>query len=90
MTVTEIDISGLVVEIRDLLRQLVLWELRPPRLLRVKEAAKYLRKSPAEVRRLIQAGELAIVKPLNAGSGAPWMLDIRDLDEWVQRSKTNF
>jgi excisionase family DNA binding protein len=84
--VTEIDISAVVVEIRDLLRQLVLRELRLPRLLRVKEAAVYLRKSPAEVRRLVQAGELPIIK---GNAHGPWLLDRASLDSWVQRNQAS-
>jgi excisionase family DNA binding protein len=55
------------------------------RLLRVKDAAFYLSISPAQVRAIVQRGELPIVKD---GDGkVPWKVDIRDLDQWIDRHK---
>ena len=54
------------------------------RLLRLKEAADYLSVSPWKLRHIIQAGELPIVK---CSDNAPWLLDVRDLDGWVERNK---
>jgi hypothetical protein len=58
----------------------------PHRLLRLKEAAGYISVSPWKLRGLIQKGEIAIVKNRN-GVGGVWLLDIRDLDDWINRSK---
>jgi len=56
----------------------------PKRLLRLKPAAVYLSLSPGKLRAIIQRGELPVVK---AGDNAPWLLDIRDLDSWIERRK---
>jgi len=56
------------------------------RLLRLKPAAEYLSMSPGKLRALIQAGEIPVVK---YGENAPWLIDVRDLDSWIERSKTN-
>ena len=44
----------------------------------------HLSLSPWALRRIIQAGEIPIVK---VGEGAPWLLDVRDLDSWVDHHK---
>ena len=54
------------------------------RLLRLREAAQYVSLSPWKLRRLVQDGQLPIVK---YGENAPWLLDVRDLDTWVERHK---
>jgi excisionase family DNA binding protein len=54
------------------------------RLLKVKPAAVYLSVSPAKVRTLIQNGELPVVPQ---GEHAPWLVDIKDLDAWIERRK---
>jgi excisionase family DNA binding protein len=54
------------------------------RLVRLKQASEYLSLSPWALRRIIQAGEIPIVK---VGEGAPWLLDLRDLDSWVDHHK---
>jgi len=54
------------------------------RLLRVREAAHYLSVSPWKVRRLVQEGLLPIIPQ---GDGAPWLLDLRDLDAFIERHK---
>lgn len=56
------------------------------RLLRLKPAAEYLSLSPGKLRALIQACEIPVVK---YGENAPWLIDVRDLDYWIERSKTN-
>lgn len=77
-------------EIADLLRQLVAKERPTPRrLLRLKEAADYLHISPWQLRRIAQAGELPIIKPEDHNH-APWLVDVRELDSWIERNKTNF
>jgi excisionase family DNA binding protein len=54
------------------------------RLLRLKAAAEYLSLSPWKVRSLIQAGRLPVVQD---GEGSPFLLDVRDLDGYVERNK---
>jgi excisionase family DNA binding protein len=54
------------------------------RLLRLKEAAEYVSLSPWKLRKLVQDGQVPIVK---YGENAPWLLDLRDLDSWVERHK---
>ncbi len=54
------------------------------RLVRLTEAAQYLCLSPWKLRGIIQSGELPIVK---YGEDAPWLLDLRDLDGWIERHK---
>lgn len=56
----------------------------PKRLLRLKPAALYLSLSPGKLRAIIQRGEIPVVR---AGDNAPWLLDVRDLDLWVERHK---
>ena len=56
----------------------------PKRLLRLKEAATYLSLSPGKLRAVIQKGDLPIVR---YGENAPWLLDVRDLDSWVDKHK---
>jgi excisionase family DNA binding protein len=57
---------------------------RSKRLLRTREAAHYLSLSPWKVRRLIQDGRLPVVQD---GDGAPFLLDVRDLDGYIERNK---
>ena len=54
------------------------------RLLRLKVAAEYLSLSPWKVRRLIQEGRLPVVQDADGG---PFLLDVRDLDGFVERNK---
>ena len=54
------------------------------RLLRTKEAAAYLSVSPWKLRRLIQDGKLPVVQD---GDAAPFLLDVRDLDSYIDRNK---
>jgi len=56
----------------------------PRRLLRTKEAAQYLGMSPGKLRRLTQYGELPIIQH---DERAPWLYDLRDLDEHIEKSK---
>jgi excisionase family DNA binding protein len=58
--------------------------LRGRRLLRLKAAAEYLSLSPWKLRALIQAGRLPVVQD---GEGSPFLLDLRDLDGYVERNK---
>ena len=54
------------------------------RLLRTKEAAEYLSLSPWKLRRLIQEGRLPVVQDAD---GSPFLLDLRDLDSYIERNK---
>jgi len=54
------------------------------RLFRLKAAAEYLSMSPWKLRRLIQDGHLAVVQDTD---GSPFLLDVRDLDAYVERNK---
>lgn len=59
---------------------------QPPtrRLVRLKQAAEYLSLSCWQLRRIIQSGAVPIVK---TGENAPWLVDVRDLDAWVDQHK---
>ena len=54
------------------------------RLLRIKAASDYLSLSPWKLRQLIQCGKLPVVQDTE---GSPFLLDVRDLDGWLERSK---
>jgi excisionase family DNA binding protein len=54
------------------------------RLFRLKMAAEYLSLSPWKLRRLIQEGRLPVVQDCEGG---PFLLDVRDLDGFVERNK---
>ena len=54
------------------------------RLFKLKMAAEYLSLSPWKLRRLIQEGQLPVVQ---SGDGGPFLLDVRDLDAFVERNK---
>jgi excisionase family DNA binding protein len=56
------------------------------RLLRLKPASEYLSISPGKLRALIQAQQIPIVK---YGGKAPWLIDVRDLDRWIEQNKTS-
>lgn len=53
--------------------------------MRLKEASEYLSLSCWQLRRIVQAGQLPVVKV--GGDGAPWLLDLKDLDAFIERSK---
>jgi excisionase family DNA binding protein len=55
-----------------------------PRLMRVREAARYLAMSPGSIRAMVQRGELKAVMP---GNNAPWLLDVQDLNRWIETHK---
>jgi excisionase family DNA binding protein len=54
------------------------------RLLRLKAAAEYLSLSPWKLRQLIQCGKLPVIQDTD---GSPFLLDVRDLDGWLERNK---
>jgi excisionase family DNA binding protein len=59
----------------------------PPRLLDVDDAARYLAQSDKGIRELITNGELPYIQKVPGRS--PYLIDIRDLDRWIERSKTS-
>jgi len=56
------------------------------RLLDITEAGKYLGVSHKVIRQLVQAGELPYIQRVRGRS--PYLLDIRDLDQWIEWNKT--
>jgi len=55
-----------------------------PRLLKTRQAAQYLSVSPWKLRNLVQSDEM----PYIPGEGtSPWLFDIKDLDNWIERRK---
>jgi excisionase family DNA binding protein len=54
------------------------------RLLKVKQAAAYLSISPWTLRKLVQDQQLRIVK---LDARGPWLLDIRELDQFIEIRK---
>lgn len=55
----------------------------PKRLFSIKEAAVYLGRSVWAVREMLWAGKIPFVK-----DGRRMLLDIRDMDTWIESSKT--
>ena len=55
------------------------------RLLRLKQAALYLSLSTWTLRGIIQAGQLPIVV---YGPNTPWLVDVKDLDTWIEKHKS--
>ena len=60
--------------------------LVPPRLLKVKQAASYLGTSDKNVRRMVIAGEFPFIQRTR-GTHSPFLIDIQDLDIWVEAHK---
>ncbi len=54
------------------------------RLLRLKLASQYVSLSPWKLRKLVQDGQLPVIK---YGENAPWLFDVRDLDGWIESHK---
>jgi len=57
----------------------------PQRLLRTKQAARYLSLSPWLLRRLVAAGELAFISV--GDNTSAWRFDVRDLDAFIDRHR---
>lgn len=55
------------------------------RLYSLQEAAVYLGRSTWSVREMIWAGKIPYIK-----DGKRIFVDIRDLDEWIEKNKTTF
>lgn len=58
-----------------------------PRLIRTKDAARYLGVSPWKIRQLVLAGKLNFV---DDGDGSPWRFDLHDLDAYIAQRKQSF
>jgi hypothetical protein len=58
-------------------------ELRP-RLIRLAVAARYLSMSCGKLRLIIQRGELSVIK---SDGTSPWLIDIREIDAWIEANK---
>jgi len=58
-----------------------------PRLLRVKEAARYRGVSSWKIKQMVHSGRLRVI----ADTGrSPWLIDIRDLDKDIEESKITY
>jgi Helix-turn-helix domain len=57
------------------------------RLLRLRTASEYLSISPAKLREIVQREGLPVIRLAETGH-APWLIDVRDLDTWIERTKT--
>jgi Helix-turn-helix domain len=57
----------------------------PPRLLDVDDAGRYLAMSDKAVRELITLGELPYIQKIPGRS--PYLIDIKDLDRWIDGNK---
>ena len=55
------------------------------RLYSIKEAAIYLGRTPWAVREMLWAGKLPFIR-----DGRRILIDIRDMDEWIEKSKERF
>lgn len=56
-----------------------------PRLLKLKDAAKYLATSLLTLRGIIERGELPVIK--GSGETSPFRVDMKDLDRWIDTHK---
>ncbi|MGA2965909.1 MAG: hypothetical protein ABSD64_06835 [Terriglobales bacterium] len=56
------------------------------RLLRLRPASEYLSISPAKLREIVQRDGLPVIRLAENGH-APWLLDVRDIDAWIERVK---
>jgi excisionase family DNA binding protein len=55
-----------------------------PRVLKTRQAARYLAISAWKLRNIVQAGEIACI--ISDGT-SPWLFDIHDLNDWIERHK---
>jgi excisionase family DNA binding protein len=56
------------------------------RLLRLKAAAEYMSLSTWKLRDVIHRGGIPIIQ---YGENAPWLLDVAELDQWIEAHKVN-
>jgi hypothetical protein len=57
----------------------------PPRLLDIQDSGRYLGMSDKAVRELIAEGQLPYIQRVPGRS--PYLIDVRDLNCWIERSK---
>lgn len=82
-------VLGKLDEISTLLRALLAkQQLRPQRLLRISEAANYLRVSKWQLRNIVNRGEIPIVRVHDCKGHSPHVFDVHDLDAFVEKQKT--
>ena len=61
----------------------------PKRLFTIREASTYLGKGVFGVRQMIWQGILPVVRDTNGhGNNKKMLIDVRDLDAWIDRNKT--
>jgi excisionase family DNA binding protein len=56
-----------------------------PRLISTNDASVYLGVERSTIRRLILSGDIPAIRSLKH-----WRVDVRDLDRWIDRSKSTF
>ena len=71
--------------LRELARRVLRGDQLRPRLLVIEDAGRYLGVSNKIVRQLIQSGEIGHIQRIAGRS--PYLVDIKDLDGWVDRNK---
>jgi hypothetical protein len=77
--------AELVAGVRELVRHVERGDQLRPRLLDITDAGRYLSMSDKGIRELIVRGELPYVQKVPGRS--PYLLDLRDLDSWIERNK---
>jgi Helix-turn-helix domain len=77
--------AELLADVRKLIRRVERGDQLRPRLLDITDAGRYLSMSDKGIRELIVRGELPYVQKVPGRS--PYLLDLRDLDSWVEKNK---
>lgn len=72
--------------VRELVRRVERGDKLKPRLLDCTDSARYLGTSEKGIRAMIAAGELPYIQRVVGRS--PYLVDIADLDRWVERNKS--
>jgi excisionase family DNA binding protein len=57
------------------------------RMLRCKEAARYLSVGTKRIRQLVLSGELPCIR-MDDAQNSPFLIDVRDLDRWIDLHKS--
>ena len=77
--------AELLADVRESVRGVERGDQLRPRLLDITDAGRYLSMSDKGIRELIVRGELPYVQKVPGRS--PYLLDLRDLDSWVEKNK---
>jgi hypothetical protein len=77
--------AELLADVRESVRRVERGDQLRPRLLDITDAGRYLSMSDKGIRELIVRGELPYVQKVPGRS--PYLLDLRDLDSWVEKNK---